>query len=294
MDIVELFCKVDDFCKEFEPQMNAYQIDHGKSSRGPQSSLSLSEMMTIVIYFHQSDYRTFKHFYLIRVCENLNHYFPDLVSYSYFVSLMSQLIFPLHCYLHTRLGDVTGIAFIDSTPIVVCHNRRIHSHKVFKGIAKRGKSSTGWFFGFKVHIIINDKGELLAFQFSPGNTDDRIPVPNMTQNLFGRLFGDKGYISKKLFTDLYERGLQLITKLKKNMKNQLMPIADKVLLRKRSLIETVNDQLKNISQIEHSRHRSPFNFFVNLYSALIAYSHQEKKPSLNLTKNDLKALAIKT
>jgi hypothetical protein len=212
MNITELFCEIDDFCQEFEPQVKAFNlqgsllIGKSKSSRGPESRLSLSEQMTIVILFHQSGYRTFKQFYNMYVVGHLKCYFPGLVSYSWFVRMQSHLIFPLHCYLQTRLGKSAGIAFIDSTPIVVCHNRRIHSHKVFKGIAQRGKSSTGWFFGFKVHIIVSDTGELLAFQFSSGNTDDRAPVPNMTENIVGKLFGDKGYISKKLFTELYERG----------------------------------------------------------------------------------------
>ncbi len=299
MNIVELFCEVDDFCQDLELQIKAFEshitpplIGNGRSCPGVKSRLSLSEQMTIVILFHQSGYRTFKQFYNIYVVMHLKCFFPDIVSYSWFVRLMSYLIFPLHCYLQTRLGKATGISFIDSTPIVVCHNRRIHSHKVFKGLAKKGKSSTGWFFGFKVHIIISDTGELLAFQFSPGNTDDRVPVQNMAKNLFGKLFGDKGYISKKLFTELYENGLQLITKIKSNMKNKLIELSEKLFLRKRGLIETVNDQLKNISQIEHSRHRSPFNFFVNLYGALIAYTHQEKKPSLNLSKDELNSFPL--
>tara|TARA_B100001964_G_C14132123_1_gene553400 strand:+ start:330 stop:1082 length:753 start_codon:yes stop_codon:yes gene_type:complete len=248
--------------------------------------------MTIVILFHQSGYRTFKQFYKLEVCGHLKKYFPKSLSYSWFIRRMSHLIFPLHCYLQTRLGKVSGISFVDSTPIVVCHNRRIYSHKVFKGMAKKGKSSTGWFFGFKLHIIVSDTGELLAFCFTPGNTDDRVPVPNMTENIVGKLIADKGYISKKLFTELYERGLQLITKIKSNMKNKLMKLSDKLLLRKRGIIETVNDQLKNISQIEHSRHRSPFNFIVNLYCALIAYTHQEKKPSLKLNKKEIDSLPL--
>ena len=298
-NIVELFCEIDDFCRDLEPQIKTFAfhttsflIGDSISPQGKKSRLSLSEQMTIVVLFHQSGYRTFKQFYKIYVMLHLKSSFPNIVSYSLFVRLMSYLIFPLHCYLRTRLGKITGISFIDSTSIVVCHNRRIHSHKVFKGLAKRGKSSTGWFFGFKVHIIVSDTGELLAFQFSPGNTDDRVPVQNMTKNLSGKLFGDKGYISKKLFLDLYEKGLHLITKIKSNMKNKLMGLCDKLLLRKRGIIETVNDQLKNISQIEHSRHRSPFNFFVNLYGALIAYTHQEKKPSLNLSKNNLNSFPI--
>lgn len=137
--------------------------------------------------------------------------------------------------------------------------------------------------------MINDKGEILAFKVTPGTTDDRVPVDKMTQGLTGKLFGDRGYISQELFDKLYQRGLQLITRIKKNMQNKMMPLVDKLLLRKRAIIESVNDQLKNISQIEHTRHRSPTNFMVNLVAALAAYALQPKKPSLNLESHTLMA-----
>ena len=148
--------------------------------------------------------------------------------------------------------------------------------------AARGKTSVDWFYGFKVHLVINDEGELLGVKITAGNVDDRDPVPELARALFGKLFGDRGYISQALFEQLWQQGVQLITKLRKNMKNKLLPLLDKLLLRKRSIVETVNDQLKNISQIEHSRHRSPFNFFVNLMARLVAYTFREKKPSLNI------------
>jgi len=141
----------------------------------------------------------------------------------------------------------------------------------------------GWFFGFKLHLVFNDCGELLNTALTLGNTDDRKPVPNLVKHLFGKLFGDKGYLSQSLFEQLLrDFDIQLITKLKSNMKNRLIDLADKLLLRKRAIVECIIDQLKNISQIEHSRHRSVTNFVVNILCALIAYSHQPKKPSLHL------------
>ena len=167
--------------------------------------------------------------------------------------------------------------------LAVCDNRRIGQHKVFRGLAQRGKTSMGWFFGFKLHLVTNDRGELLNIALTPGNTDDRTPVPALVRHLFGKLLADKGYISQALFEQLLETfGLQLITGVKKNMKNRLMPLADKLLLRQRAIVETIIDQLKNISQIEHTRHRSFFNYLVNLLCGLIAYCHQPKKPSLGL------------
>ena len=195
---------------------------------------------------------------------------------------MPSLIIPLCAYLQHCHGTCTGISFIDSTALAVCDNRRIAQHKVFEGLAARGHSSTGWFFGFKLHLVVNDCGEILGVCVTPANVDDRSCVPDLCQQLWGKLFGDKGYLSKPLFEQLFAQGLQLITKLRKNMKNQLMPLSDKLLLRKRALIETINDQLKNISQIEHSRHRSLAGFMSNLLAGLIAYCHQPKKPSLHL------------
>jgi hypothetical protein len=202
------------------------------------------------------------------------------------------VLIPLCSYLHTRQGQVSGISFIDSTPISVCHPKRAHAHQLFKKLAKWGKNSVGWFYGFKLHLIINDEGELLVIKLTPANLDDRVPVPEMTPALFGKLFGDKGYISQKLFEWLFERGVRLITKLKKNMRNKLLPLMDKLLTRKRAIIETVNDQLKNISQIEHSRHRSVANFMVNLVAGLIAYTYRDKKPSLNLRFNSPNQLPV--
>jgi len=287
MDLTCLFCDVDDFCKDFEPLWNQKLLETSVIQRKKQSSLLLSEIMTITIAFHASNYRTFKHYYINYVIKYWHKEFPQLVSYNRFVELMSSIIIPLCCYLYTRTGKVTGISFVDSTTLKVCHNLRIFSHKVFKGIAQRGKNSIGWFYGFKLHLIVNEYGELLAFAVTPGNVDDRKPVPKMARKIFGKLFGDRGYISKKLFNLLFKKGLQLITSLKKKMHNHLLPLIDKIILRKRAIIETINDQLKNISQIEHSRHRSVFNFMTNLVAGLIAYTYQDKKPALNINSKTL-------
>ncbi len=287
MSLDELFCDVDDFCQAFVPQWQQQLLAHGERQRCRAGQLSLSEIMTIVIYFHQSSYRNFKHYYLRHLSGPLKAAFPGLVSYGRFVTLMQSALVPLCAYLQSRKGMATGLAFIDATSIVVCHNRRIHSHKVFKALAKRGKTSVGWFYGFKLHLVINECGELLAFRLTPANVDDREPVPELTCGLVGKLFGDRGYISKVLLETLLEDGLQLITPIRKNMKNRLLLLFDKLLLRKRALIETVNDQLKNISQIEHTRHRSVANFMVNLVAGLTAYTHQPHKPSLKVSQNQL-------
>src|SRR3954469_219058 len=282
MDIVTIFCDIDDFCYSLLAREHPQLLAPAGPKKHHGSRLALSEVMTLLVWFHASHYRTFKHFYLADVLPGKRAEFPHLPSYTRFVELIPLTLLPLCAYLQTRKGQTTGIQFIDSLPIRVCHNLRIGSHKVFAGLAQRGKGSMGWFYGFKLHLVINEQGELLAFSLTPGNCDDRRPVKKLVRQLWGKLFGDRGYISQELFEQLWAEGLQLITKLKRNMKNRLMPVMDKLLLRKRALIECVNDQLKNISQIEHTRHRSPVNGIVNMICAVVAYTFQPKKPALDL------------
>lgn len=287
MDIVALFYDLDKFAVGFEPQYRRHLIEDGMAHRDRPCQMCLSEIMTILVLFHDSNYRTLKHFYLKHVCVHLQSEFPHRLSYNRFVEQIPRAFAASALFLQTRMGCCSGISFIDSTPLRVCHNLRINSHKVMSGLAGRGKTSTGWFYGFKLHLAINDRGELLNVCFTPGNVDDRKPVPELSKRLFGKLVGDKGYISQDLFGQLFGRGLQLITRLKSNMKNRLILLWDKLLLRKRAVVETVIDQLKNISQIEHSRHRSQINYFTEIVAGLIAYTYREKLPSLNLRAEEL-------
>jgi hypothetical protein len=281
MSLLELFCAIDDFWISFAQQWQQTQLDTGRK-RQRARYMHPSEIMTILIHFHQSHYRTFKAYYTEYVQVHLTSDFPHQVSYQRFVGLIPQMLMPMLVYLSTRYGSCTGISFIDSTSLAVCHPKRISQHRVFAGEAARGKTSVGWFFGFKLHLAVNDQGELLACCLTPGNVDDRRPVPFLVKRLRGKLIGDRGYISAPLTQLLFEQGLHLITRLRKNMSNRLMHLSDKLLVRKRAIIETIIDQLKNISQIEHSRHRSPTNFVVHLLAGLCAYCHQPKKPSLHL------------
>jgi hypothetical protein len=281
VNILPLFFEIDEFCRRFEPIWNQHLLAQNCKKRNRRRSLALSEVMTIMVLFHQSGYRNLKQFYLQFVCSFLSEEFPNLVSYTRFVEFERDALVPLSAYLQTKRGRCSGISFIDSTKLAVCENLRIPQHRQFTGIAARGKTTLGWFYGFKLHLVVSDCGELLAWQVTPGNIDDRRPVPKLARRLFGKLFGDLGYLSEPLKILLKEQKLELITKLKKNMKNKFLNLSDKLLLRKRAIIETVFDQLKNISQIEHTRHRSFWNFLVNLASGLIAYSWREKKPSLN-------------
>ena len=293
--ITEIFYVVHDFCNEFEKAMSGHILreDTCKKSRNRSFNLHDSEVITILILFHAGQFRNLKHFYTDYVQSHLTKEFPKTVSYNRFVELQRKAAIPLAIFLKTCcLGKCTGISFIDSTPLRACHIRRESQNKVFKGLATKGQCSIGWFFGFKLHIIINDRGEILDFMLTQGNVDDREPLKNKSfhKKVFGKLVGDKGYISQTLFEQLFIDGIHLITKIRKNMKNSLMQIKDKIILRKRALVETVNDELKNMCQIEHTRHRSFDNFITNLLSGLIAYSFFPKKPSLNIEIIDNRAL----
>jgi len=278
--ITEIFYLIDEFCIEFEKTIQNHLIGN-KPKRKPR--MNCSEVIAIMVLFHSGGFRNMKHFYLFYVQKHMKNDFPKTVSYNRFLELMQGATLPMSMFLKTCcMGNSTGISFIDSTPIRVCKNKRIKRNKVFEGIAQVGKSTMGYFFGFKLHIVINDKGELLNFVITPGNVDDREPLknPEFIKKLKGKLYADKGYISKELTQILFLDGLHLITSIRNNMKNVLMELKDKIMLRKRSVIETVNDELKNICQVEHSRHRSFTNFITNLVSGLIAYSFFPKKPSI--------------
>lgn len=287
MKITQIYCDVDDFCRTFIPEWQKQQLTQGDQKRQRAPRMSYSEMLSILVYYQESGYRTFKWFYQRLVQVSWREAFPKLLSYNRFIELLPRLLVPLTAFMLSRCGSSQGIAFIDSTPLAVCKNIRIPRHKTFKEQAGRGKSSTGWFYGFKLHLVVNDRGEILSFCVTPGNVDDRKPVPKLVKSLIGKLFGDRGYISKKLSKQLAERNIKLVTTLKKNMKNQYIDAFDKLMLRKRSIIETINDQLKNIFDLEHSRHRSLYNYLTNVVACLVAYSYQEKKPALDLRDADL-------
>jgi hypothetical protein len=283
--IIEIFCMVDDFCKEFAVEYKNLQIRpaDGKRHRNRSMEMSESEIITILLLFHFGTFHNFKHFYLFYIRDHLRKEFPKQLSYNRFVEIEHRVFIPMMFFLNTVcFGQCTGITFVDSTKIAVCHNKRIKRNRVFKDIAKVGKSSMGWFFGFKLHLICNDKGELLSFCLTPGNVDDRNQdvFKVLMKKLFGKLFGDRGYISSSLFEMLLDNGVHLVTGIKSNIKNRLMSLRDRIMLRKRSVIETINDELKNICQVEHSRHRSLHNFIMNLIAALGAYCLFDKKPAI--------------
>lgn len=296
-EITEIFYLSDEFSKEFDTTIKKHllQADDAGKHRNKPNRLSDSEVMTILIAFHLSGMRNLKHFYLFYISKHQRKEFPNLVSYNRFVELQQKVALPLVLFLKTcRMGNSTGISFIDSTALKVCHIKREHQNKVFNGTATKGKSTLGWFFGFKLHIIINDKGEIISFVITQGNVDDRYPLSmeSFIRNVSGKLYADRGYVSQKLAEILFVDGIHFITKMRNNMKGGELPLQDRLMLRKRSVIESVNDELKNICQIEHTRHRCFNNFITNLIAGLLAYSFLPKKPSIKVDVVDQKQLCL--
>ena len=276
IDYDELYYYTSEFSKNFEPWFRKQLIGSGEIKRYRSSRLNLSEIITILLAYHRSGTTCFKYFYFSLSRE----LFPDLVHYSRFVKLVKKAFLALICMLKSLEGEVTEFLFIDSTPMAVCHNLRQRKHKVFKGIATKGKTSTGWFFGFKLHFLFNTKGEIVRLTVTSANVHDTNPVADMMQGIKAKLIGDKGYISKKLFSKLFEHGSILITKIKKNMKNILMDMSDKMMLMKRSFVETIFSSMKSLNTLIHHRHRCPTNAFAHLFAGLIVYQIRDDKPTL--------------
>ena len=294
--VIEIFVPADDFCIAFAARIKQLRLENSPAKqRIRKSALSDSEIIAILIFFHYGSFTNFKHYYNHYVKVHLSDCFPTLVSYNRFIELQQRTAVPMMLFLKLCcVGTSRGINFVDSTHIKVCHNRRISQHKVFKGIVEQGYTSIGWFYGFKLHLLINECGEILSFYLTKGNTDDRHTkvMQNLTASVFGKLFGDKGYISKALSELLLSSGVELITKVRSNMKARHINALDQILLRKRAIIESVNDELKNICQLQHTRHRSVSGFLFNVMSVLAAYSFFPKKPSLNIQTETINQLRL--
>ena len=282
LKLTEIFIECDDFCKLLDIHCSDFRELNEKAKSGFASRMSDSELMAIIIFFHHSGIRCFKWYYEHVLKVHFASYFPDLLSYSEFVSKKKRVFWQLLIFLQAcRLAPSTEHNYIDSKPLVVCHNKRISRHKVFKN-ASRGKSSTGWFYGFKLHAIVNQYGQLVVFEVSPANKADNNPnlLRKITDKINGFLYGDKGYITR-IKNELKKNGTHLITKIRSNMKKKnILTDEQKYYLRHRGIIESVFDLLKHHCQIEHSRHRSPENFLINILGALLAYTFMESTPKI--------------
>lgn len=284
MQLTTIFYEVDEFCKQFEKQTEKKFLSNGKNKRNRPFQLTLSEVMTICIYYHKSGYKTFKDFYEKFVLNHMRADFRNLVSYNRFLELRKKALASLIIFLQLNaIRPCTGVSFIDSFPLKACHIKRASAHKTFKGLAQKGKTSVGWFYGFKLHVVINHLGEIVSFCITPGSTSDNNEnvLIKLTKKLLGKLFGDKGYlVNENIFAKLFSKGIHLITKIRKNMKNKLLEVKNKMLLRKRGIIESVGSLLKESESLEHTRHRSFAGFLAHVASSLIAYNFRNQKPSI--------------
>lgn len=274
--ITEIYVDFDDYMKEKFPNADK------EFSFTNQPEQSLSEMACIEIGYHQSVYKCFKYYYQEEILLNLKSYFPRAVSYERFVTLKYRLKPYLESFMRdARLALPTDGNFIDSSKLEVCHIMRAPSNKVFKETAKHGKTIMGYFFGFKFHIIINHFGQIVDVFISTGNVadNDKVLLRKITENFLGLLIGDKGYITS-IKQELLEKGINLVTKPRKNMTSVKYTPRVEYYKRHRGLIETSNDLLKNKANIQHTRHRNAANFEVNIWAALIAYSYNDKLPSI--------------
>ncbi len=279
--LTRIFCEIDDFCKTFQDELNPQQLlSTNKKRRGPLCQLSQSEIATILIMFHFIRFRDFKTFYLSFVQKHWKPYFPRLPSYSRFVELIPRTILFLGHFILKHRGKETGRYYIDSSGLPVCHPKRQYRHKLFKSLASFGKSSVGWFFGLKIHVVINHHCELMGFRMSSGSHSDSSAAQRLLENLQGLAFGDKGYLGKKLFESLRSNGLKLITRKRKNMKAEPLTQDERAGLNHRNIVETFFSHLKFHYQVWHTRHRSITNAFSHLVSALAAYVIEPLKISM--------------
>jgi hypothetical protein len=269
--LVEVFCEVDDFCKAFQDASESHRLGNGQGSRGPDPGLAEAEIITLLLELHSSGFKYLKNFYNSPRGEVLRRYFPGMPCYERFIALQQRAFLPLVAFLVSKLGKKTGVYYSDSTALPVCHNRRIGRHKTVTGLAARGRTSMGWFFGFKLHLVFNDLNEIVALKLTPGHVADTTPVPALTKALLGKLFGDKGYISKKLAEELLRRGLTLFTRVRKNMKSLPVSMIDRVLLNGRNMAEPIIGSLKGRSCLNLPKHRLPCNGFLHMTAALVAY-----------------------
>lgn len=274
-DITFIYYFLDNFTKVYRSWV-AHKLLPSEVLRERESRLSLSELLCILLCFYISPCKDFKSYYLYYLPSRHRGCFA-LLSYSRFIQLLLRLLLPLTVLLHCLRGEDSGIYYIDSTKLAICHAKRTGSNRVFKQLCNIGKSSYGWFMGFKLHVLINSKGQIMAIAITKASTADLSQLTTLTKQITGKLFADKAYISKALWTELMSKGLQLYTSLRKGMKQHFIPIADKILLRKRSLIESLFNVLKNRMNLEHTRHRSPTNFLIHILACLSAHALKSVK-----------------
>jgi hypothetical protein len=165
--LTEVFCAVDDFCQAFEAQWKPYLLDSGATPRGPKPGLAVSAISTLLLVWHSSRFKYLKNFYHGFAAPFLRQCFPGMPGYEQFVTVQQRAFVPLIFFLLSRLGNTSGIYYIDRTSLPVCDNHRIHRHQTCAGLAARGNTSMGWFLGFKLHLVFNHLNQIVACKLTP-------------------------------------------------------------------------------------------------------------------------------
>ncbi|MBV8453662.1 MAG: IS982 family transposase [Deltaproteobacteria bacterium] len=280
--LTEVFCEVDDFCQAFDAQWKVHLLGSGAAPRGPKPGLAVSEIITLLLVLHSAGFKYLKNFYQGFAMPMLRPGFPAMPCYEQFVTIQKRAFVPLLFFLLSRMGKTTGIYYIDSTSLPVCDNHRLYRHKTFAGLARRGKTSRGWFFGFKLHLVFNHLNQIVACKLTPGHLHDTQPVPQLTKHLLGKLFADKCYLGKQLAHALLGRGLTLFTRIRKNMKALPRALPDKLLLKARNMAETIIGTIKQFSSLNLPKHRLPLNAFLHLLATITADQINPIKPKFKL------------
>jgi len=273
--LTRLFVFIDDFVKAFnsytetDPE-NKLLVPFFKQEVQNNCRLHLSEILTIIVYFHSSGFKTFKHYYKFLERYHMKE-FPHLISYNRFVEIKHNYTLELFILSQTISAQCDGLSYIDSTHLPVCHIKREYTHKIFEGVAAKSKSTMGWYFGFKLHVISNQYGHPISYELTRSTVDDRQVPDSLFDKIFGELYGDKGYLGKPFMDRMSEKSIKIITALKKNMKPKMMTQKQSNSLSKRSIIESIFNCLKNHLNMQHTRHKNPKNYLVNLIGAITAY-----------------------
>jgi hypothetical protein len=283
--LISLYIEIDDLLKAYKVFLTKRGLpEDQRPTRIP--ALSAAEICTILVAYHHSGYKCFEYYYRRVVLSTHQDYFPDAPTYERFLDYLPRVTHLLYLWLFytTCRAQRTGLYFIDSKKLEVCHIKREYSHRVFQGLAAKGKTSTGYFFGLnrvggRLHMVINNLGEIICFLITPGNVADNNhkALQYLLKGLQGVCVGDKGYLTT-LFEWFYEQELEIVKRPRKNMRT--LPIANykHQLINLRPVIESAFDIMGTICDIDHTRHRSPVNAVTHLLAGLVAYQHLPQKP----------------
>lgn len=278
-----IFSESIEFCHAFENNYYTFLKMAGFKKRLRRSRMELAELLTMQIWFHFSGFKNFKKYYKDYVLKHFKDCF-FLVSYAQYNKMANEIPFLLDLFLKSRLKKNDSIFFIDATSLAICHPVRARHNQVFAKEASFGYSTLhGQFFGFKLHLIVNHKGEIANYALSSANHHDSQYMIDLSKGLEGLLCGDKAYISDERRQKLAKQNLKLLTETRKNMhyKNIFCGI-EKFIMGHRNLIEAVFNKLKNVFHIQTNRSRSVCGFMTHCISALLAYTFDPKKPAIAL------------